>query len=220
MTTFKTMLKSLLYRGLPVPRPVRPLVRFLYHAGVWCVESFAFVRKVVWIEPVLRAVCAEVGRGLRAERLPYMRGKGILRLGDRVNLSGRSCFYFMGGMSGMPEITVGSGTFVGNGCTLSAARGIVIGEGCLISTFVRIHDNDGHPLEPERRQRGDSIRQDEASEVRIGNNVWLGAHAMVLKGVSIGDGAVVAAGAIVTHDVSPATVVAGNPARVVKTLEG
>ncbi len=203
-----------------MPHFLRPLVRFLYRVGVGLVESLAFARKVFWVEPVLRSVCAEVGEGLRAEQLPYMRGKGQLWLGKEVNLSGRSCFYFMNGMSENPEIRVGDKTFIGHGCTFSAGTGIVVGTGCLISTCVRIHDNDGHPLDPERRRRNDPIRQDEAREVRIGNNVWIGAHAMVMKGVTIGDDAVVAAGSVVTHDVPSAAVVAGNPARVVKMLTG
>jgi acetyltransferase-like isoleucine patch superfamily enzyme len=124
----------------------------------------------------------------------------------------------MTGMSERPAIKVGDRTFIGHGCTFSAGTGIVVGAGCLISTFVRIADNDGHPLDPERRRRNDPLREDEARGVRIGNNVWIGAHAMVMKGVTIGDDAVVAAGAIVTHDVPPGAVVAGNPARVVKML--
>jgi acetyltransferase-like isoleucine patch superfamily enzyme len=216
----KTLAKKMLRAGVPVPQPIRPLIRAVYQAGVMTVEVFALVRKVVWIEPVLKSVCESVGKGLRAECLPYMRGTGHLTLGENVYLSGRSCFYFMGGMERAPKIVVGDGTFIGNLCTLSAACRIGIGDHCLISTNVRIHDNDGHPLDPARRLRKEPILQEEAAEVFIGNNVWIGAHAMILKGVSIGDNAVIAAGAIVTHDVPANAVVAGNPARVVKVLGG
>ena len=214
----KTLVKRILRMGLPVPQVLRPVVRGLYRAGVVVVEGSAFFRKFFWIEPVLKSVCHSVGGGLRVDCLPYMRGKGQLSFGEKVYLSGRSCFYFMGGMPEIPEIRVGDGTFIGNGCTLSAARRIVIGADCLISTCVRIHDNDGHPLDPERRLRKEPIRQDEASAVTIGNNVWVGAQAMILKGVTIGDHAVIAAGAVVTHDVPSRAVAAGNPARVVKML--
>ncbi len=215
----KTIAKKIIRMGLPVPALMKPVVRALYQTGVVVVEGIVFFRKCFWIEPVLKSVCKSVGKGLRVECLPYMRGTGALTLGENVYLSGRSCFYFMGGMPEMPEIVVGNGTFIGNGCTLSAACRIVIGADCLVSTNVRIHDNDGHPLEPERRLRKEPIRQDEASGVIIGNNVWIGAHAIVLKGVTIGDHAVIATGAIVTQDVPECAVVAGNPARVVKMLE-
>ncbi len=214
----KLVAKRLVYGGLPVPRCVRPLIRGMYRGGVWGVEALAVCRKVFWIEPVLRAVCADVGRGLRAERLPFMRGVGRLRLGNEVYLSGRSCFYFLNGMPEMPEIVVGDRTFIGNGCTLAAGRRIEIGAHCLLAAGVRIHDNDGHPLDPARRRAGEPIRQDETAAVRIGDNVWIGADSLILKGVTIGHDAVVAAGAIVTHDVPPATVVAGNPARPVRQL--
>lgn len=216
----KTLAKKLLRAGLPIPSLVKPLIRALYRLGVAVVEGAAFIRKLFWIEPVLKSVCHSVGKGLRAECLPYMRGEGRLSFGENVYLSGRSCFYFMGGMAATPEIMVGDGTFIGNGCTFSAAHRIRIGAGCLISTNVRIHDNDGHPLDPGRRLRKEPIRQDEASEVTIGENVWIGAHAIILKGVVIGDHAVVATGAVVTHNVPSCAIVAGNPARVVKMLEG
>ncbi len=214
----KKLTKKMLRVGLPVPRWVRPVIRALYRAGVVMVEGLALMRKVFWIEPVLKSVCKSVGNGLRAECLPYMRGAGALTLGENVYLSGRSCFYFMGGMGVKPEILIGNETFIGNGCTLSSARRIRIGEKCLISAGVRIHDNDGHPLDPERRRRNESIRPDEAHEVIIGNNVWIGAHAIILKGVVIGDNAVIATGSVVTQDVPSCAVAAGNPARVVKVL--
>jgi acetyltransferase-like isoleucine patch superfamily enzyme len=205
--------KAMLKMGVPAPRCVRPVIRGLYRAGVWCVEGSALIRKVFWIEPVLRSVCVSVGRGLRVERLPYMRGDGSLALGDRVNLSGRSCFYFMSGMPAEPEIAIGSDTFVGNGCTFSSAQSIRVGSHCLISAGVRIHDNDGHPLDSDRRRRGERIVPAEVAAVNIGNNVWIGAEAVVLKGVRIGDNAVVGTRAVVTHDVPEGAVVAGNPAR-------
>jgi acetyltransferase-like isoleucine patch superfamily enzyme len=214
----KKLIKRLLRTGLPVPGLVKPVIRACYRVGGAVVEGAALLRKIFWIEPVLKSVCQSVGKGLRAECLPYMRGVGNLSLGQNVYLSGRSCFYFMGGMALKPEIIVGNGTFIGNGCTLSSARRIVIGNNGLISTNVRIHDNDGHPLDPERRLRKEPIRQDEAADVIIGNNVWIGAHAMILKGVTIGDHAVVATGAVVTHNVPSCAIVAGNPARVVKML--
>ena len=211
----KNVARRLLHSGLPVPRFVRPVVCAAYRMGVFFVESWAFAWKLLWVEPVLKSVCAELGRGLRAERLPYMRGKGRLALGEYVNLSGRSCFYFMGGMPELPEIRIGHRTFIGNGCTLSAAQSIVVGDHCLLSSGVRIHDNDGHPLDPERRRAGERISVDEAAPVAIEDNVRIGACAFILKGVTIGENSVVGTGAVVTRDVPPNSIVAGNPAKIV-----
>lgn len=209
-------MNSLLRLRMPLPRLVRPAVRAVYRFGVAVVEGAAVLRRFLWIEPVLRSVCEGVGVGLRADCLPYIRGRGRLVIGDDVNLSGRSCFYFMSGMPWRPEILVGDRTFVGHGCTFSSARRIFVGRDCLISAGVRIHDNDGHPLDAERRRRKERILADETSEVIIGDNVWIGAGAVILKGVTIGDNAVVGAGAVVTSHVAADTVVAGNRAVVVR----
>lgn len=217
--SFRNVAKSIVHAGLPLPAPVRPLIRTAYRLGVFTVESLAFVRKVFWVEPVLRSVCAGVGRHLRAECLPYMRGDGNLTLGDHVNLSGRSCFYFIHGMPEKPAINIGDHTFIGNGCTLSAAREIRIGAHCLVSSMVRIHDNDGHPLDPARRRRHEPIQPEESAPVIIEDNVWIGAGVTILKGVRIGADAVVGTGAVVTVDVPAGAVVAGNPARVVRQLD-
>jgi acetyltransferase-like isoleucine patch superfamily enzyme len=204
--------------GLPVPRIVRPLIRALYRGGVAIHEAWPVVLKWVWVEPVMRSVCERVGRGFRAERLPYLRGRGRLWLGDDVRLSGRSCFYFMRGPAGTPEIRIGDGVFIGNGCTLSAAERIEVGPRCLIAPGVRIHDNDGHPLDAAQRMAGLPMGPDSIRPVVIEEGVWLAAQAVVLKGVRIGARSVVGAGAVVTDDVPADSVVAGNPARVVKPL--
>lgn len=209
-------MKKILRLRIPAPRFVRPAIRAIYLLGVAAVEGFAVLRKLLWIEPVLRSVCERVGRGLRAECLPYMRGHGRLVIGEDVHLSGKSCFYFMSGMPETPEISVGDRVFIGHGCTLSSARRIVIGNDCLISSGVRVHDNDGHPVDPERRRRKERIAADEVAEVVVGDNVWVGANAIILKGVKIGTNAVVGAGAIVTSDVPANATVGGNPAKVVR----
>jgi acetyltransferase-like isoleucine patch superfamily enzyme len=218
MKTARRIIKTILSCGLPVPRVIRPLIKGLYLAGVVTTETLIFLRKFFWIEPVLRSICTGVGRGLRADRLPYIRGRGEFRIGDNVRLSGRSTFTFMRGMPQTPSIVIGDAVFIGNGCVLAAGRSVSIGNNCLISGGTRIQDNDGHPLDAERRRTGERISPDDAKPVIIEDDVWIGANVIVLKGVRIGKRAVVGAGAVITHDVPADTVVAGNPAAVVKTL--
>ncbi|MFA5844983.1 MAG: acyltransferase [Coriobacteriia bacterium] len=94
---------------------------------------------------------------------------------------------------------------------------VTIGDGTMIAANVLISDSDGHALwPPETRRTNPGLDLD--APVTIGRDVWIGTRAMVLKGVTIGDGAVIAAGAVVTADVEPNTVVAGVPAKVVRTL--
>jgi acetyltransferase-like isoleucine patch superfamily enzyme len=84
---------------------------------------------------------------------------------------------------------------------------------------VQIFDNPTHPTSPKARLRNDAFDMDEARPVVIGSNVWLGSGAMIMRGVTIGDGAIVAASSIVTRSVPAATLVAGTPARVIRSLE-
>jgi len=97
-----------------------------------------------------------------------------------------------------------------SGCSITAHRRITIGNRVLIGSGVLITDSDAHPINPAFRQDAHYIG---IAPVEIGDDVFLGARAIILKGVHIGNGAVVGAGAVVTKDVPPFAIVAGNPAR-------
>lgn len=123
------------------------------------------------------------------------------------------------------EIRIGARTFIGRS-TIICAESVTIGDDVLISWGCQIVDHDSHAL----------LWRDRASDVRdwhggakdwstvpvapvvIGNRVWIGFNALVLKGVHVGDGAVIAAGSVVTRDVPANSLVGGNPARVIREL--
>lgn len=108
------------------------------------------------------------------------------------------------------RLSIGHGTNVnGVGTKLLCAQEITIGAFCTFSWDVQVLDNDFHALTV------DGVEKPSVAPVRIGDRVWVGTRAVVLKGVTIGDGAVVAAGAVVTRDVPAGAVVAGLPAKVV-----
>jgi acetyltransferase-like isoleucine patch superfamily enzyme len=108
------------------------------------------------------------------------------------------------------SIAIGARTRVTNGVEAIALERIEIGEECAIGAGTRIVDADFHGVAPgERRMEGAS------GPVRIGDRVWIGMGAMVLKRVRIGDAAVIAAGAVVSADVAEGAVSGGNPARVI-----
>lgn len=109
------------------------------------------------------------------------------------------------------NLTFGKRVFVNAGCKFQDQGGIVIGDDVLIGQNVVIATLN-HAMDPERRGNM------EPRPVRIGDKVWVGANATILPGVTIGDGAIVAAGAVVTKDVAPRTVVGGVPAKVIKTI--
>ncbi len=107
-------------------------------------------------------------------------------------------------------LRIGNGTYLNRNTVVVANRSVEIGHDCKISWDVVIMDSDQHSTP-------DGTGHDAA--VTIGNNVWLGCRCIVLKGVHIGDGAVVAAGAVVTKDVPANSVVGGVPAKIIHTFE-
>jgi acetyltransferase-like isoleucine patch superfamily enzyme len=124
------------------------------------------------------------------------------------------------------EVRIGSRTHLGGGTLLDAACSIEIGDDVLIAFEVLIMDHDSHSLSFEKRRHDarDWMRGSkdwthvERRPIRIDNKVWLGARSIVLKGVTIGEGAVIGAGSVVTRDVPPWTLVCGNPAKIVRSL--
>jgi len=124
------------------------------------------------------------------------------------------------------RISIGSRTHLGGGTLLAAASSIEIGDDVLIAFEAIIMDHNSHSLKFRERQHDvrDWLQGSKdwstvvTAPVKISNKAWIGVRAVVLKGVSIGEGAVVGAGSIVTGDVPPWTIVAGNPARIIRPL--
>lgn len=110
------------------------------------------------------------------------------------------------------NLVIGKNVFINSGCKVQDQGRIEIGDGTLIGHNVVLATLN-HALAPERR--GDLIPR----PIRIGKNVWIGSNAVILPGVTIGDGAVIAAGAAVTKDVPENSVVGGVPARVLRTIQ-
>ena len=100
---------------------------------------------------------------------------------------------------------------------LHLGKRIVIGRHCRIASEVLIFDSPGHPTYPIARMAGLPTTDDEVKPVEIEDNVWIGRRAIIMPGVRIGQGSVVASGAVVMADVPPDTLVLGNPALYTKT---
>jgi maltose O-acetyltransferase len=106
------------------------------------------------------------------------------------------------------NITLGDGVYINAGCTILDSGAVTIGARSMLGPAVQIYCADHH-RDPVLRAQGQEI----ARPVEIGCDVWIGGAAVILPGVTIGDGAIVGAGSVVTREVAAGSTVAGNPAR-------
>jgi acetyltransferase-like isoleucine patch superfamily enzyme len=114
------------------------------------------------------------------------------------------------------EVAIGAKTVIGQECTISAYRRVRIGEQCVIADRAMFIDFDHGVVEVERPIRQQGIYK---RDVEVGSNVWIGYGACVLRGVRVGDNAIVGTNSVVTRDVPANAVVAGIPARVIRMRE-
>lgn len=124
-------------------------------------------------------------------------------------------------------IRIGRDCYIGNDTRIWSGSNITIGDNVLIAHNVNIFDNLTHPLDWQERRahfraiagHGHPDRIDlQDAPVHIGDDVWIGAYSLVMKGVTIGDRAIIAAGSVVTRDVPSDTLVGGNPARSIRSM--
>jgi len=172
-----------------------------------------------------RATCVLAADAVLLPAARILNASGVserIRIGRYSLIQGELFVFAHGG-----RISIGESCFIGPGTRIWSAARIEIGSRVLISHNVNVFDSLTHPLSPRLRHmqfkeiattgHPKSIDLDE-NPVTIADDAWIGAGASVLKGVSIGACAVVGAGAVVTRDVPAATIVAGNPAVVIRTL--
>ena len=168
-------------------------------------------------QQVIASVSALAVLGRHSRILNLMGDPSAIQVGDHTHIEGDLQVFWHGG-----KIEIGDWCYVGTGSRIWSKNSIIIGDDVLISHLVDIHDNTGHPRSAELRKKearqqlsiGSGLAEShlESAPIVIEDRAWIGFKASVLKGVRIGEGAIVAAGSIVTKDVAPYTVVAGIPA--------
>jgi len=158
------------------------------------------------------------------------KGRVYLKIGDNCIVEGKFIFE-----SNEGEIIVGNHTYIGSNVFISHNK-IEIGDNVTIAWGGVVYDHDSHSLDYLKRRKdiddelndicnGRSFILDKdwsvvnSKPIKICDDAWIGMNVIILKGVTIGEGAIVGAGSVVTKDVPAWTVVAGNPARIVKELK-
>jgi len=185
------------------------------------VHSLRDVLYTLWI----RNFIGQVGKHSTIACPCSLQGEGQKRIaiGDYTSIQGHSvlgCWEKYGGQHFASSIIIGNHCSIGEYNHITACNKITIGDGLLTGRFVYIGDNAHGGLSWEESSVPPINRQLRSKgEVKIGNNVWIGDKATILGGVTIGDNVIIGAGSVVTHDIPSNSMVAGIPARVVKSLD-
>lgn len=207
--------KSLNRTHIPDTPVLRAVARGLYVGRTVKINMKEQLVAMLWAEPMFRAHCVRVGKDLKVEVLPDINGHTKIYVGDNVTLSG-PIGIFSGRFKENPELIIGNNVYIAGGTRFTVNERVELKDHCSIAGGCFIVDSDGHPLDWERRAANAPLNDDEIKPVTLGEYVWVGRGATIMKGVTVGDRSVVGAGSVVLNDVPPDSLAMGSPARVLK----
>ena len=147
------------------------------------------------------------GRYCREGKIKIIKRNGYISIGKKVKTYPNVKFSVCGTKENKAELIIGNNVAIGDRTEIHTGSKIFIGNHTLISWDCCIIDRDYHKI---------SGSEEIIKPIEIGENVWIGCRSLIMKGVKIGNGAVIAAGSVVTKDVPEKALVAGNPAKIIK----
>ncbi len=211
--TFKRGLTSFLHLDLPAPKLIfRPIYELLV---LWRFVGRLFFEKLIYV-PVFKSRCSRCGPGLRLPNgIPWLEGDLEVKLGSNVIIEKSS--FLAGSIFEKTTLEIGDRTFIGDRTSISVGKSVEIGKDCLIAGECFICDNDGHPVEPNKRLRKQPVQRESVKPVVIHDNVWICKNVVILKGVTIGKGSIVAANSLVNGNVPPNCIVMGVPSKIIRS---
>lgn len=193
------------------------IINYVYPVSMYRrINNKLSVIRCLWLRPTFKVL----GNNIKFGKIGDIRGMGCISIGnntifgDWIYLTAWTKYK---GQKYNPSIRIGSNCSFGAFNHITAINYISIGDGVLTGKWVTITDNSHGNTDYETLKQQPNLRLlYSKGSVIIGNNVWIGDKATILPGISIGDGAVIAANCVVTKDVPPYSVIAGNPARIIK----
>jgi acetyltransferase-like isoleucine patch superfamily enzyme len=197
----------------PIPGLLRPPLRAMYELHFAVVTLWHFCWNVGYRHPLFQARCASFGRNVVVDRLPFVAGPVEIQIGDHVRIGGNVSI-LSARVQDKPLLVMKDYAEVGWNVTIAVAKQIIIEEHARISYDCRISDTDGHPREADLRARNAPAHPRDVKPVRICKHAWVGNGSHIMKGVTIGEGAVIGANSVVISDIPPFSLALGNPAEV------
>ncbi|HTV64762.1 MAG TPA: acyltransferase [Bryocella sp.] len=199
---------------LPLPRFLHPVLGFGFEfwqsaRAICAVLLTYFVR-----EPLFRGRCCDIGKNFHLERMPYVDGHAKIYIGDDVNFFGKVDI-FCGRIFDEPKLIIGNRVDLGHDVLFILNKEILLEDDINVASGVRFMDTDAHPRDAAARIADAPPRPEEVKPVRIRRYAWIGHNVFIMKGVTIGEGAIIGVNSVVVTDIPPYSIAMGNPARVV-----
>ena len=197
-----------------VPSFAKPFFLALYELKWISISGGRLLLTYFVRQPLFQSRCQTVGRNLRLMGpMPFVTGPVTLELGNDVAFGGKVSI-LSGGPVSRPRFVMKDRSTIGWGTVVSVGREVIIEEDVIVSYDCRISDTDGHPKDAELRANHIPPELNDTRPVRICRYAWIGNGAHIMKGVTVGEGAVIGANSVVITDIPAYSLALGNPAEV------
>jgi acetyltransferase-like isoleucine patch superfamily enzyme len=175
--------------------------------------------RIIWTTPLFQSRLARAApRLFLYGGMPLVLGPVEIAIGSDCRISGQTTITGRSAGEAMPALTIGRNCDIGWQTTIAVGRQVVVGDNVRIAGRTLLAGYPGHPLDANARAAGMADTNDQIGDIVLEDDVWLATGVTIVAGVRIGRGTVVAAGSIVTHDLPPNVLAAGNPARVIRSI--
>jgi acetyltransferase-like isoleucine patch superfamily enzyme len=199
---------------LPLPRFLNPILGMLFSLHMSLMVALRWMATYFYREPLFRGRCESIGKRFSLSKMPFVVGHARISIGDGVSFFGKVDI-FSGRIYDAPRLTIQDFVTLGHNVSFIVNKEVTVEDHVRISSGVTIMDTDSHPRDARSRDADLPPPLHEIRPVRICKSAWIGHGSSILKGVTVGEGAIVGAHSVVVTDIPPFSVAMGNPARVV-----
>lgn len=195
-----------------VPSLLKPLLRFTYQLH-WTLIIFWRLLASFYRRPLFESRCTTFGRNVTLDGFPFVSGHAELYIGNHCYLGGKLSIT-SSRILDHPRFVMQDHSEVGWNVQIVCNSEVILEEHARVSYDCRISDSDGHPRQADLRALNLPMDKKDIRPIRIGRHAWVGNGTHIMKGVTIGEGAIIGANSVVINDIPPYCLALGNPAEV------